>query len=182
MKTPVSTSPMRLASWVGVGCALAIAPFAVTTFLHVPRLPVSGCGLVGSIFWANRLRLLVFFVPFAVGMSISMVAERRLRRGFEGEQWQEPEVEMLRRRMNHPMWSIFVWLPIVAWLGYAFESSMVHGMPLFWATMVPAQTISRLKMMVRPKRVRDGILQDWRSFKPIQSEHWGESRQDSLSL
>jgi hypothetical protein len=114
-------------------------------------------------------------------MTISMVAEKRLRRGFKNDVWQESEVELLRRRLVHPAWSILVALTLVTWFVHAVVAS--HGLLGFGTLMFPMQTISRLKMMVGSKQVaRGGVLQDWRNFKPIQSEHWGEPRRDSLSL
>jgi hypothetical protein len=181
MKTPVSTSPMRLALWVGAGCVLAMTPFVPGVLVHVPRLPASGYGL-GAILWADRLRLLVFFVPFAIGMTVSTIAESRLRRGIDNELWQESEVELFRGRMAHPVWNVFAGLVLMAWLGYAFTANFLHG-TWFWCLMVPMQSISRLRMMARPQRVSEGGgLKDWRNFNPIQSEHWGESGRGSLSL
>jgi|SRR5579871_1593105 len=182
MKVSVSSSPARLACWSGVGSVLTAIPFLIGTVFHVPRLPTPGCG-PEMIFWADRLRFLVFLVPFACGITISILAEKRLRRGLKNETWQESVVELLRRRINHPVWSVFAYLPLLAWFGYAFQSKLFHGTPLFWFLMAPTQTISRLRMMLRPKQVAgDRVLPDWRNFKPIQSEHWGEPRQNSFSL
>jgi hypothetical protein len=176
MKVPGSSSPTKLAISAGVGCLLISSPFLLLTIVHVPRLQTSGCG-VGAILWENCLRLLVFFIPSVCGLTIVVLAEKRLRTGPENEVWRESEVELLRRRIGHPVWSLFNWLLIVAWLGYLVRGVSSHGAPLFWSLMIPAQMISRLKMMVRPKRVAGGgELQDWRNFKPIQSEHWGEPR------
>ena len=90
-------------------------------------------------------------------------------------------MEPLRKVLACPVWTVISVIPLVALIGYGVTSNVSHGLPLFWTLMVPAQMISRVRVMVKPKRVPGGGLQDWRSFKPIQSEHWGEPRQDSFS-
>jgi hypothetical protein len=46
---------------------------------------------------------------------------------------------------------------------------------LFFVFFVPSQAAARIKVILRPKTVGDGMLRDWHSFAPIQSEHWGEA-------
>jgi hypothetical protein len=178
MKMPGSTSPMRLASRALIGGAVTVISFLLL-ILPIPLLRVDHCVELFSS--KNLLRLTVVLIPLLSGLAVSLMAERQLRRGIDNEEWQERELGPLRKVLAHPVWTVISVIPLVALLGYGVTSNLSHGLSLFWSLMIPAQTISRLRVMVKPKRVAGGALQDWRSFKPIQSEHWGEPRQDSIS-
>jgi hypothetical protein len=176
MNVPESSSPKRLACWAGVGSAL-VASSILTVFMPIPRL--SGADdSAWAFLWKDLLRLLACFVPFLIGIVILSRAERRLSRGIKNDLWTDEELEPLRRRLAHPAWTIVSLLFIAAFIGNAI---VYGGFTLVWALIVPVQQISRLRMMLKTKQVAGGGLQDWRNFKPIQSEHWGESRSGPLS-
>ena len=170
---------MRLACWAAAGSSGMAISFLLL-ILPITLLRIDHCiGLFSS---KNLLRLTIVLTPLVSGLAVSLMAERRLRRGIDNEEWQERELVPLRKVLDHPAWTVIGVIPLVALIGYGMTSKVFHGSALFWGLMAPVQTISRLRMMVKPKGVAGvGVLQDWRSFKPIQSEHWGKSRQDSFS-
>jgi hypothetical protein len=178
MKMLGSSSPLRLACWAGIGTAVMVIPFLLLVLLN-PLLRINHC--VELLSSKNLLRLTVVLIPLLSGVAVSLMAERRLRRGIDNEEWQERELEPLREVLAYPVWTVMGVIPLVVLIGYGVTANVSHGMPLFSSLMLPVQMISRLRVMVKPKRVAGGGLQDWRSFKPIQSEHWGEPRQDSIS-
>jgi hypothetical protein len=178
MKMLGSSSPMRLASRALIGGAVMVIPFLLLMLLN-PLLRIDHC--VDLFSSKNLLRLSVVLIPLLSGLAVSLMAERRLRRGIDNEEWEERDLEPLRKVLAYPVWTVISVIPLVVLIGYGVTSNVSRGLPLFWSLMIPTQTISRLRVMVKPKRVAGGGLQDWRSFKPIRSEHWGEPRQDSIS-
>jgi hypothetical protein len=174
----LGSSPMRLACRAAIGSAVTVIPFPLLV-LQSKLLHIDYC--VGLFSSKNLLRLAVVLVPFISGLTVSLMAERRLRRGIDNEECHERDLEPLREVLDHPGWTVISVVALVALIGYGVTSNPSHGLPLFWTLMIPAQMISRLRVMVKPKMIPGGGLQDWRNFKPVQSEHWGEARQDSIS-
>jgi hypothetical protein len=166
---------MRLAYLVLIGGALASSGFLLL-LLPVPQLFVSDHG-ARTLLSKNLLRGIVCFVPFCCGVSISLLAGRRLKRGIDSDVWTEAELAPLRTRLDDPAWTVLILLFFAAYIGSAFATDISHGTGLRGVLMIFILLISQLKTIVRPKRVAGGgQLQDWRNFKPIQSEHWGEPR------
>ena len=74
---------MGLACWALIGSAVMVIPFLLLV-LPIPLLRIDHCiDLLSS---KNLLRLAIVLVPFLSGLAVSLIAERRLRRGIDNEQ------------------------------------------------------------------------------------------------
>ena len=176
MKGALRPSPMMYASCTWVGSLLVLGVFT-QVLVDVLRM-VGGHG-TGGPFRSDRLGLVGFLVAFLCGAGISLMAERRLRNGVRDQVWTEEELEPLRRRFDHPAWTVLAWVPSVMLFVVFFNRQ--HLASLCLMLILPLQTGHRLRQILE-REVGSGSPAEWRSFKPIQSEHWGEPRRDSLSL
>ena len=158
---------MRLVVWFVIGGAVALSSFLALLLVPVPadrieRLLISG---------------VIGFVPFCIGIAISLVAMHRLRRGIKNEMWTEAALAPLRTRINHPAWTLLILLSFVTYVGSAIVSDLNHGTGLRNALMILVIWISQLKVVMKPREVAgEGGLRDLQNSKIIQSKHWGESR------
>lgn len=145
-------------------------------FVHVPRLPASGHGL-GAILWEYRLRIIVCFAPLVSGILISSHAEKRLKQGAMNDVWSEAELAPVRGLLASPIWNWMIWIMsttyVIGWI-FIFRSGHFVGMGFLYLLVMPGQMVMRLKRIVALPVEKGGGLRDWRSFQPIQSEHWGE--------
>ncbi|WP_158793428.1 hypothetical protein [Granulicella sp. L60] len=177
MKELTQTSPMRLAGWVGAGSLLWASAFLLG-FTHAPCKPIGFCG-EGAALWGGRLLVFLGLACLLGGFALVFWAERKLKLGMKEGVWSEAELEPLRRRLDHPVWG---WLGVVGMIGVVavlvlYARGSVH-LPLFYLLLFPFQNFNRVKQIVKRAQnegVGAGALRDWRSFRPIRSEHWGEA-------
>jgi hypothetical protein len=177
MKELAQTSPMRLAGWVGAGSLLSASVFALG-FVHAPCKPVGFCG-EGAALWGGRLFLFLGLACLLGGSALAFWAVGRLRRGMKEGAWSDAELAPLRKRLDHPVWG---WLGVAGMVGIVavlilYARGSLH-LPLFYLLIFPFQSFSRVKQIVKHAQndgAGSGILRDWRNFKPLRSEHWGEA-------
>jgi len=169
MKIPDQSSPTRLACRAGIGSGMMIGSI-LTVFLPTPQL-------LDHRVLKNLVRFIVYLIPFGFGLTISLRAEKQLRQGIKNDLWPAEELEPLRRWLAHPALMAALFIAPAVWLGYVISSDNLRGSSLLWCLMIPMQLVLRLKTIVMPLRANEGVMfPDGRDFKPIQSEHWGESR------
>jgi hypothetical protein len=167
-------NPKLLVTWAIVGAVIATSTWFLS-FVHIPRLPTNGSGF-WAVLWMNRLRFIAFFAPFAIGVTVSLLAERRLKRGLQDEIWSEAQLEPMLTLVAKPIWSWTGWLLFgAAAVSVIFSARTAHtGGSLFYILLYPIQTAMRIRQLVTPKIQSTGGLKDWQNFKPIRSEHWGQ--------
>jgi hypothetical protein len=167
MKAPGSPSPIRLVCWFVIGGALALSSFLALLLVPVPadrseRLLIRG---------------VIGFVPFCIGIAISLVAMHRLRRGLNNNAWTEAELAPLRTQINHPAWTLLILLSIVTYVGSAIVSDLDHGTTLRSALMILVIWISQVKAVMKPREVAgEGGLLSLDNSKHLQSSHWGRAK------
>jgi hypothetical protein len=162
-------------------CAIAGALFATSTFLlaflPIPQFNSGGSGF-WEILWMNRLRIVVLFAPFVLGIIVSFWAERRLKRGLQNKNWTEAELEPVRALVVKPIWLKIVIVLIAAialQVIYSARTSHACGLTLLYLFLVPLQTVTRIRQLVIPPKANPtGIFTDSLSSKTIHSDHWGQ--------
>jgi hypothetical protein len=165
------SSPMRLAGWAGVGSVLLVSP-ALVEFLQLPQFlahEVSPAAILSG--WP--LRLIVFGVPFIVGLGISLVAGQKLRNGMKKGVWTDAELEPLRRGLRNPVLVLIATALLVLGFGLVVTSRGFDHAGYFAFLIMPFQIWSQIAQAVRPV---DGSKEriDWNGSATIRSEHWGE--------
>ncbi len=172
---------MYFAAWALAG-ALLVTTSWFLSFAHIPRFQTYG----GS-FWvflrSDWLRLLVFLLPFAAGFAISFWAERRLKRNFMDGVWTEVELAPALTFLEHPLRNLMGWIlfgvSVIVVLAIGGHTSRVPEFTflssLFWFSFLHTMTATRLRQLLAPRKSSN--LLNWQSFKPLQSEHWGEQPQ-----
>ena len=107
------------------------------------------------------------------GFWLMLQASQELKHGMQNERWPADQIEKIRSIVGSPF--IFA-LMIVLLITYvvlilAPRHSTAHA--LGWALYMPGQALMQLcGACRRPQKPSE--LADWRSFQPIQSEHWGQ--------
>jgi hypothetical protein len=168
-------NPMRLAYWAIAGACIGATIFFVP-FLPLPHIQVSAAGRWASA-WANRLRLGMILVPAVTGLLLWYVADRRFRKGFADGIWSEAELESVLTMLRSSAWVwLFSVLSTIAILLVSFDEAR-HGIFLCAVTF-PMNVVTSLRRLLSPRVEKKGGLGDWRNFKRLQSEHWGEARHE----
>jgi hypothetical protein len=168
-------NPKLLVTWAIAGALLAASTWFLS-FIPVPRLHANGCGF-GDVLWMNRLRFLVFFLPFAIGIAVSLSAERRFNRGFLNGIWSEAQLEPVRALLAKPVWSTtaaVLAVAIVVEVIYSAKTSHLGGGAFIYLLLFPNQTATRIRQLITPKVQTTSGLIGWHNFKPIQSDQWGQ--------
>lgn len=166
-------NPKRLVTWAIAGTFLASSTWLLS-FVSIPLLSTKGCG-VWDVLWSYSLRFVAYFAPFTIGFSICWLAERRFKRDFLDNVWSEAELEPVKTLVANPIWTrIGVILAAIAVLSLIFSLRTDHPRTLFYVLLLPAQTVQRIRQLVTPRVKSTGGLIDFRSFKPIHSDHWGQ--------
>lgn len=148
---------MYFALWALAG-SLLMASTWFLSFAHIPR---------------GWLRMLIFLIPFAVGSAASIWGIKRLNE----ETWNEAELARVQAFVENPFLKCATWV----WIAFVFILFILHfifqhadaGNPVVLLFPLNMVVLMR-RQLLTPRKPRDGLLQDWRSFEPIQSEHWGE--------
>jgi len=135
---------------------------------------------MGAVPWSRPLLIMACFFPLFCGYTISLSAERRLRKGMKEKAWTEQELEPLRLRLSLPVvkWLIGIVIVIViAAFGILILLSArgFSGVGLIWGLLFPLQIMARVYQLVMPAGRSDSMLLG-NNLAPIQSEHWGGRR------
>ena len=173
----VKPNPVRLASLAIAGAFLAASSWFLN-FLPIHRVHDPCLGLWATM-WANRLTFVTLAFPFLSGLWLMFWAEKRLKKGFVDDVWNDAELAPVRSLLEKPIW---MWSTVLLMVGCVLQmilfSNAHGGGAFFYVLALPLQTVGRTKQLVAPPKVAAGGLKDWRSFKPIRSEHWGERRNE----
>jgi hypothetical protein len=165
----------HLATWAIAGAFLA-ASACLVTFLPIPHFSTSGHGL-WPILWTNRLRLIAFLTPFALGLSLSLLAERQFKRGFQNNIWSDAELEPVKALVANSIWpwtSLALIVPLLVSVIFSGHSTHTSGGAFFCIALLPTQTAQRIRQLITPRIESAGGLIDWNNFKPLHSDHWGQ--------
>lgn len=167
-------NPVQLVRLAIAGSALAASVWFLG-LIHVPIFP-HGCGFWAAV-WGYRLRMVVFLLPGAVGLTLMFWAEKRFKRGFMDDLWTEAELEAARRLLTSGLWkAVAISFSVLILVSLLFVLGR-NGSKAAWSwyvLMLPSQTVQRLRTLITPRAAVSSGLRDWRSLRPIQSEHWGE--------
>jgi hypothetical protein len=168
-------NPKRLVIWAIAGSFLAASTWFLA-WLPIPRFTANECGC-WDLLWMNRLRLISLLGPFVVGMTVSFLAERRFKRCVNNQTWSEAQLEPVRALIAKPIWSWTSGLLIGATalsLIFILRREHTGAGAYIYMLLLPTQTVTRIRQLVTPRVKSTGGLIDWRSFKPIHSDHWGQ--------
>ena len=146
---------MYFALWGFAGACL-VASTWLLSFAHIAH---------------GRPRVLAFGMPTAVGLAAFLWAMKRLNDG----SWSEEEVAPVQAVLEKPFFkcACFV-LAAASLLPFIFADR--HGGDAF-ILLLPAQAAMGIQQFLTRRKKRDGssLPWDWRSFKPLRSEHWGKA-------
>jgi len=165
-------NPKLLVTWALAGAFLA-ASACLVAFLPIPQFSTSGHGL-WPILWTNRLRLIAFLTPFALGLPLSLLAERQFIRCFQNNIWSDAELEPVKALVANPVWTWTSLALIVPWLVSVIFSRHTIGGAFICIALLPTQTAQRIRQVITPRIEPPGRLFDWHNFKPLHSDHWGQ--------
>jgi hypothetical protein len=168
-------NPKHLVTRAIAGTFLASSTWLLS-FVSIPLLSIKGCG-VWDVLWSYSLRFVAYFAPFTIGFSICWLAERRFKRGFLDNVWSEAELEPVKTVVTNSIWTrTGVILAVISVLSLIFSLRTDHpgSRTLFYVLLLPAQTVQRIRQLVTPRVKSTGDLIDFRSFKPIHSDYWGQ--------
>jgi hypothetical protein len=169
------SKPKRLVTWAIAGALLA-ASALLLSLLPIPHFSTNGHG-AWAILWANRLRLIAFLAPLALGLSVSLSAERKFKRGFQNDIWNDAELEPVKELVANPIWNWASLILIVpCFLSVILSKNLAHtgAGGFICMALLPTQTAQRIRQLITPRRKPAGGLIDWHNFKPIRSDHWGD--------
>jgi hypothetical protein len=130
-----------------------------------------------------RATLWIGGLEFLFGVAAAMVMYKALaafQRGIDDCRWNQPSLDKLKKQLNHPAATAFIWLLLAVLIGYLAVDLTSHwfrhhhiqigGLAYFW--MSPAYAIGSLRGSLKPKLPMGQSI--WRDeVKPIHSEHWG---------
>jgi len=163
-------SAAQLAS-LALGCGLLA--FGIIT---VNTLPDPAHLSIRATLWIGGLEFL--FGGIAVVVMYKSLAA--FQRGIDDRRWNQASLDKLKKQLNHPIATAFIWLLVAVLLGYIVVDLTSHwfrhrhipigGLSYFW--MSPAYAIGILRRSLKPKLPRSQSV--WRDeVKPIHSDHWG---------
>jgi len=166
-------SAAQLAS-LALGCGLLA--FGIITFDAIPVPESLSHAATKAVLWFGGLTLL-FGIVAVVIMYKSLTA---FQRGIDDGRWDQASLDKLKKRLNLPIATAFIWLLVAIAVGYVTidlithwfrnHSSNISGLAYFW--MSPVFAIGRLRGSLNPKLPRGRSL--WRDeVKPIHSDQWG---------
>ena len=130
-----------------------------------------------------RATLWIGGLEFLFGIAAVVVMYKALaafQRGIDDGRWNQASLDKLKKQLNHPIATAFIWFLVAILLGYIVVDLTSHwfrhrhiqigGLSYFW--MSPAYALGMLRRSLKPKRRRGQSI--WRDeVKPIHSEHWG---------
>jgi hypothetical protein len=163
-------SAAQLAS-LALSCGLLT--FGIIT---VNALPDPAHLSIRAALWIGGLEFL-FGIAAVVVMYKAVAA---FQRGIDDGRWNQASLDKLKKQLDHPAATAFIWLLLIVLIGYLAVDLTSHwfrhhhisigGLSYFW--MSPAYAIGILRRSLKPKRPRGQSI--WRDeIKPIHSDHWG---------
>jgi len=168
-------NPKHLAAWALAGAFFAASAWVIS-LLPIPHFSTNGHGF-WEILWTNRLRLLAFLAPFALGLSVSLYSERQFKRGFQNDIWSDAELEPVKALVGNPIWtwaSLILIAPCLLTVIFSQNTGHIGAGGFICIVLLPTQTAQRIRQLITPRTKSTGGLMDWHNFKPIRSDHWGE--------
>ena len=127
---------------------------------------------------STRVRLSFFLAAVLTGMVLWILAGERLKRQYRAGLWSEEELASTRALLARPIWVWMTGTILVAGILVALVTK--HQATLIYLTIVPLNAISSMKTALAPPKQKTGGLVDWKNFKPIHSDHWGEPPRGSI--
>jgi hypothetical protein len=168
-------NPKQLVLWAIAGAFLA-ASVCLISVLPIPQLPANGSGF-WDVAWMNRLRFAALSAPLAIGITVSLLAVRRFKRGFYDNIWSEAELEPVKALVTNPIWT---WASVILiappLLSIILNKNLAHtgAGGFICLALLPTQTAQHIRQLLTPKEKSIGALADWQNSKPISSGHWGQ--------
>jgi len=157
--TVAKEDPKRLALWA-VGGALLAAATAFTALLPLAQ--------------AHRVPFFSgILVQLTMGFTVSMLSARRLKSSHRLGAWTDEALAPTRALLASPVW---------AWLGISMLVAGLlivclnrHSGVFIYIATLPLTVVSDLHRALAPATQRERQFVDWKSFKPLHSDHWGEA-------
>ncbi len=133
---------------------------------------------------SNRATLWIDGLELLFGIAAVVVMYKVLaafQRGIDESLWSLASLDKLKKQLDHPAVTAFIWLLLAVPIGYLVIDIVTHwfrhhhnqigGLAYFW--MSPVYAIGRLRRSLKPKLPRSQSV--WRDeLKPIHSDHWGD--------
>lgn len=144
---------MYFALWALAGSLLMAAAFFLP-FASIPR---------------GWQRMLVLLIPTAIGLAAYFWAMKRMN----DEIWSEAELASVQAFVETPFLKCATWVWIVVVTCFCFIFRRAHAGDAV-SLLLPLSIMAGMRQLLIPRKPRNGGPRDWSSFKPLQSEHWGE--------
>jgi hypothetical protein len=171
MPRPFPT-PLRIVHLSLVGSMLTFLALGLV-YLPYPQL-LDHHGML-ALLWSARWALLVPAIPFGCGVTLMIRNQSRLTTGVIRGVWTEEQLEAARLWVNQAWLNrLLVGLSLLVIVLSAVPSS-VHprGFIGIYAFALILNPLTHLRATLSKPARRVGLI-DFGSFKPIQSDHWGQ--------
>jgi hypothetical protein len=160
MKRLADLSPNQLA-WCIIGGGVIAA-------CSLPAIaPVTHAGFIN--------RLIISLSLLAIGLTLELKALSLLKDGLANEQWPSRQIDPLRSKVESPVLMIFTVALLIGWLAcfLVFPHGRIHETA--YSFYLLSQSLMQLRYAFRksPPPVDPAA---WQTFKPLQSEHWGQHK------
>ncbi|AXC15901.1 hypothetical protein ACPOL_6689 [Acidisarcina polymorpha] len=164
-------NPKRLALMVIVGGFIA----ATGCFLPLAHIPAQSANVCDGcpFLWRAWPRILLL-VPMALGLALSIWAERRFNRGLSREIWPDAELGQARALLAKRLW-LWANLALAAlWLTACLLSTHRGFLwSSFYILILTSVAPARMRRLLDPPVAPGSGLGDLRPLGPLQSEYWG---------
>jgi hypothetical protein len=161
----------QLVMWSIAGVCLVSATWFLA-FVPLPSLPVAGHGF-WSMLWVERLWIVGYLFPGAIGLTLTFWAGGKFRRGVLDDRWSETELQRARAFLWGSAWKIAGFCLLILCAVLLLLHTHSGAKASLYLLVLPFVRAQFLREQVTPRRPGNKGLADWRSFKPIRSEHWG---------
>jgi hypothetical protein len=159
-----TSSPRKLLQCAVFGLAIYLVSIVAANWLFSSTIVPHGT-------W-YRLGLVVAAV--GPGAFLWLRSRRFIVDGVSSLRWTEDELDWLRRQVERPAWSILSFALLAAMgVCLVFERHHPGFAFLLYLFLMPVQAITDLRGTLRRPVARAGLIVNWSSAKPLQSEHWG---------
>ncbi len=160
------TTPLRLVRLTLVGSALLAVGFM---FELIPGSPT---GFYHLLVWGACALLLL-----GSAFTLSMVNQRRLRKGVKSGIWTEDQLLEARNFVEKRWMTALQMISLFAALAFAFIRILFHwhGASEFLLLMLAGNNVTMLKSILRRPSVATSVpCIDWSNANPIHSDQWGK--------
>jgi hypothetical protein len=118
--------------------------------------------------------VLFSFGALVLGLIGTLIAESSLRNGIKSERWPDALLDVPRKVVAHPAFSVLPYLLIIAsFVDIIYSYSRSGNFSGAWVFLYPAMSLTRVSSALHPRQTNADHRSRMDPPKPLQSEHWG---------